>query len=165
MSAFNEQVLEGLLENARSLGPLLQASMQQTFANQAHYKWEGLLPIEQSIKGLLVQINRESLRMISMVGNSAGLYSSLRNPAEFSKNAQILKRDLQSYSQRLAEIHSKHQNKQGVVRGGAQVALFIGVWESYIEWTQSFCDVVLPLFSAVYEDIAHVERQLTNQPS
>lgn len=157
---FDQHILEHLLQQARELVPTLQASMEQTFANQAHYRWEGLNSTRFAVTTLCQQVNEQLYVMINLVRHNPELHQALPAPQEFLKNVNIIHKDLQEYNRRLAEIHSKHQNLTGVVRGSDQVASFVNIWESYVEWAQSFCDVALPLFADIYRDVSQASEKL-----
>lgn len=159
-ASFDQEILENLLQQARELVPTLQASMEQTFANQAHYRWEGLNSTRLAVTVLCQQVNEQLRVMIHLVREQPDLYQALPSSQEFLKNINIIHKDLQEYNRRLSEIHSKHQNLTGVVHGSGQVASFVNIWESYVEWAQSFCDVALPLFADIYRDVCHACEKL-----
>lgn len=161
MTLYNPDSLNHLINSARDLAPLLRDSMEQTFAQQSHYRWEGLEPISQSTTMLCSQVNDHFKEVVILVRDDETLRSKLPNHDLFIKHAKILMNDLGDYSNRLNEIHSKHQDMTGVVKGGTQVAAFVGIWESYLLWLESFNDVVLPLFSSLYGDVHYALTQDT----
>lgn len=159
MTSFDPQEFNQLLDQFRDLVPTLRASMEMTFDNQAHYRWEGLDGTKQSTTQFCQVVTAQFGVMIRMMTERPGIMEKLPDRREFIKNTQILHRDLEEYSRRLTEIHIKHQGRTGAVVTRSDIATFINVWESYIEWAQSFSDVVLPLFSTIYEDLYQALNQ------
>lgn len=153
MTPLDSMAIDGLLQQARNLSPVLQDMMHQTFQGQSHYTWASLDTTQQAASGLCHSTTQQFRQLMLILQQRPDIYNEIRDPDAFMKEVRILRDDLAIYSQRLLEIHSKHQGKTGVVHGGPQVAVFMSVWEEYINWIQSFTDVPLNTFGTIHQDV------------
>lgn len=84
----------------------------------------------------------------------------LRDPARIkqvedvkslTENAQVLSKDVMIYNQRLANIHSKHENKKGSATDPDELMTVLSIGEEYQDWLYSFQTVVMPSVGTVMQ--------------
>lgn len=135
-----------------------QPSIPQTAEAAGDQVWDALNLLYQEI----LAYNTAPAMLIPHLRNRELLAKLQQNGRlqEVVQNAQILERDVRTFREQLARIHTAHAGRTGSSIDADDQLASIQIWEQYTHWGASYEQVVIPTILTIMEPLLEAGAEL-----